>query len=136
MGEFALPCVVCGKPLKNIDDDGDDNQPGGGTEFVAAGHYGSTIHDFDFENPDDPMHLVVNLCDTCILRAIDAGTIQGRSKEIALSRHPITDQQRAWVLAQNYKHYGAAHGEDEVVDYDALMLEAGWPPGLIREEDR
>jgi len=133
MSEFALPCMKCGKPLKNIDKDGDDNQPAGGTEFVAYGHYGSTIHDPMDE--DDPLVLVASICDTCILRAIDAGVIQSRSKSIRLSRHPVSDKSRAWVMAQNYKHYGSAYGEDENVDYEDLMRKAGWPEHLIREED-
>jgi hypothetical protein len=137
MSKFALPCVKCGKPLENVEL-GDDNQPAGGTEFITYGHYGSTIHDeiaLSEEEARARMALVVNICDTCILRAIDAGVIQSRSENIRLSRHPISDKARAWVLAQNYKHYGSAYGEDENVDYEDLMRKAGWPEHLIREED-
>lgn len=125
MSKFALPCIICNKPLTNVDEDV-DNQPSGGVEFQSLGHYGSTIHDSTPWEDQEPMYLVVNICDTCVLRALDAGTIQSRSKNIVLSRHPISDEARAWVLAQNYKYYGAAYGDDEVVDYDALMREAGW----------
>lgn len=131
MSKFALPCIKCGKPLKNVDEDS-ENQPYGGTEFQTYGHYGSTIHDampgFQ-DDPEESMQLVVNVCDTCILRAIDAGVIQSRSKSISLSRHPIDESSRAWVLAQNEKEYGSAWGEDVPVDYDALMQQAGWPAG-------
>lgn len=134
MSVHALPCIKCGKPLKNVDE-GSDNQPWGGTEFVAYGHYGSTIHDPIGE--EHHLVLVANICDTCILRAIDAGVVQSRSAEyqetaeakIALSRHPITEEGRAWVLAQNEKEYGSAWGEDVPVDYDAEMQKAGWKPG-------
>lgn len=134
MSQFALPCIKCNKPLKNCDSD-IDNQPGGGTEFQSLGHYGSTIHDERMKLGDgltenNLLYLVVNICDTCILRAIDAGVIQSRSKEIVLSRHPITPEGRAWVLAQNEKHYGSAWGEDEPVDYEAKMREAGWEGDL------
>lgn len=129
MSQLALPCIKCGKPLRNCDSDS-DNQPSGGTEFQTIGHYGSTIHDQLGEDVDDGLWLIVNICDTCILRAIDAGVIQSRSKNIALSRHPITEKQRAWVLAQNEKHYGSAWGEDVPVDYDAEMRKAGWKGDL------
>ena len=134
MSRFALPCVKCGKPLGNTDE-GSDNEPAGGTEFTSYGHYGSTIHNevmFLEEGEDlaDKLQLVVNICDTCILRAIDAGVIQSRSKSIALSRHPITPEGRAWVLAQNEKHYGSAWGEDVPVDYETEMRKAGWTGDL------
>lgn len=123
MSKYALPCIVCGKPLVNVDED-IDNQPYGGTEFQSLGHYGSTIH--DVIGDDEKLWLIVNICDTCIMRAIDAGIIQSRGEYIKLSRHPITDEGRAWVLAQNEKQYGSAWGEDQPVDYDEEMRKAGW----------
>ena len=131
VSKLALPCIVCEKPLVNIDE-GVDNQPHCGTEFVAYGHYGSTI--FDPGPEDHGKVLVVNICDTCILRAIDAAVIQGRSKSIALSREPIEATQRAWVLAQNEKQYGSAWGKDQPVDYRAEMLKAGWPEHMLDDE--
>lgn len=131
MSVHALPCIKCGKPLKNVDE-GSDNQPYGGTEFQTRGHYGSTI----FDPMDDPFRLVVNICDTCILRAIDAGVIQSRSlPEVVLSRHPITPESRAWVLAQNEKEYGSAWGEDVPVDYREQMLKAGWPEDQLGDDE-
>jgi hypothetical protein len=133
VSKLALPCIACGKPLKNVDED-IDNQPYGGTEFQSLGHYGSTIHDWI---PGDPekLYLIVNICDTCIMRAIDRGVIQSRSKEITLSRHPLTETQRAWVLAQNEKEYGSAWGEDTPQDYDALMQKAGWKDGSYSDNN-
>lgn len=134
MSNLALPCIVCEKPLVNVFDDA-DNQPYCGTEFVSYGHYGSTIHDSGMNPGGAPMALVVNICDTCILRAIDAGVIQGRSKEIKLSRQPVSEQERAWVLAQNERAYGSAWGKDQPIDYRAMMIKAGWPTHLLDDED-
>jgi len=139
MSKLALPCIKCGKPLRNCDED-IDNQPSGGTEFTTYGHYGSTIHDevmflYEGAEKENLLELVVNICDTCILRAIDAGIIQSRSKEVILSRHPVTPESRAWVLAQNEKQYGSAWGDDEPVDYDAEMLKAGWSEELIGDDE-
>lgn len=136
MSEFALPCIKCGKPLKNVDADTSENQPSGGTEFITHGHYGSTI--FDSMDRTDYV-LVVNICDTCIMRAIDAGVIQGRTTirtipKIHLSRHPLSEESRAWVLAQNEKYYGSAYGEDVPVDYREQMIKAGWPEDQLGEE--
>lgn len=140
MSVHALPCIKCGKPLKNIDEDS-DNQPAGGTEFTTVGHYGSTIIDSrmeidDWSNPDESKIevFVVNLCDTCILRALDAGVIQSRSGELALSRHPVSEESRAWVLAQNEKHYGSAWGDDQPVDYREQMIKAGWPEDQLADD--
>lgn len=139
MGELALPCVKCGKPLKNVDPNGSTNQPWGGTEFTTGrGHYGSTIHDDLERDESKAMELVVNICDTCILRAIDAGVIQSQSinGSIKLANHHLSDKERAWVLAQNEKGYGSTWGEDQPVDYRALMLEAGWPEQMLDDEER
>jgi hypothetical protein len=135
MSRLSLPCVKCGKPLRNADE-GSDNQPYGGTEFTTTGHYGSTIHD---EMGNEPrMELVVNLCDTCILRAVEAGVIQSRAEDnsIVLANHHLEPKAKAWVLAQNEKMYGSAWGEDTPVDYRAKMIEAGWPEHLLDEEER
>ena len=139
MSKFSLPCIVCEKPLQNVFG-GSDNQPYCGTEFTTYGHYGSTIHDsYDGLHLDDTtgeaIQLVVNICDTCIVRAIDAGVIQGRSKTVALSRQPLTERERAWVLAQNEKTYGSAWGKDEPVDYREQMLKAGWSEELLDKEE-
>lgn len=128
MSRLALPCVKCGKPLVNVDETA-TNQPYGGTEFETLGHYGSTIHDeMGGDELGRRLVLVVNLCDTCILRAIRDGRIQSRGEggEPLLANHHLTDEQVAWVLAQNEKTYGSAWGEDEPVDYDAEMRKAGW----------
>ncbi len=135
MSRLALPCVKCNKPLINCDE-GSDNQPYAGTEFISYGHYGSTIYDA-VEIDGTSMELVVNLCDTCILRAVEAGVIQSRANDgsVKLSRHPLDAREKAWVLAQNEKQYGSAWGEDTPQDYRARMLEAGWPEDKLEAEE-
>lgn len=135
MSQHALPCLKCGKPLVNVFEDS-ENQPYGGTEFVAYGHYGSTIHDPVGRDPDR-LVLVVNICDTCIMRAIDADVIQSRGIEgrPLMAHHHLEDEGRAWVLAQNEKQYGSAWGDDQPVDYHAKMLEAGWPAEMLEGEN-
>ena len=58
----TLPCLKCGEKLNNIFADADTgNQPRGGLEFVAYGHYGSASFD-----PMDGSKLILNLCDKCV----------------------------------------------------------------------
>ena len=130
MPRHSLPCFKCGKPLINVDETS-ENQPYVGTEFTTLGHYGSTIH--DEMNPDEVrLELVLNICDTCILRGIDADVIQSRGEDghPLLSHHHLDDPARAWVLAQNEKQYGSAWGEDTPQGYETLMRKAGWKGSL------
>ena len=60
MSEDALPCFVCGKALKNVLPDS-ENQPDEGTEFRTYGHYGSTMWD-SFSGEE----LILNVCDPCL----------------------------------------------------------------------
>lgn len=58
--DAMLPCFACGKTLRNMFDDA-ENQPDKGTEFRTYGHYGSTFWDsFDGEE------LVLTVCDDCL----------------------------------------------------------------------
>ena|SRR5215831_12482047 len=121
MPRHALPCIKCGKPLINVDE-GSENQPYCGTEFVSTGHYGSTIWDQYIDSGGDEMKalvLVVNLCDTCILRAIDADVIQSRGFKngVLLSHHPIDEESRAHVLRENERQYGSAWGDDKPYEF-------------------
>lgn len=61
MSEQALlPCFKCGKTLKNVFPEA-DNQPYEATVFLTEGQYGSTFWDsFDGEE------LVLNVCDPCL----------------------------------------------------------------------
>jgi hypothetical protein len=59
----CLPCIVCGKALRNTFEDA-ENQPDGGTAFQTHGHYGSTVFD-----PMDGEYIEINVCDACLRSA-------------------------------------------------------------------
>lgn len=69
MARDALPCVVCGKELVNVEATA-ANQPFEGTAFETAGHYGSTIFD-----PMDGQYLELNVCDECLRRLAGEGKV-------------------------------------------------------------
>ena len=69
MTAIALPCIVCGKELKNISDDV-DNQPEDGLAITTLGTYGSTVFD-----PMDGNFLEFNICDQCIVNAGEQGRV-------------------------------------------------------------
>lgn len=58
--KLALPCIACGRELRNIDEAA-TNQPYAGTAFGSHGHYGSTIYD-----PMDGHYIEINVCDACL----------------------------------------------------------------------
>lgn len=70
MSDAALPCIVCGHELRNVEQSC-DNQPYGGTAFKTHGHYGSTA----FDPMDAGDFLEVNICDPCLVRAAHAGKV-------------------------------------------------------------
>jgi hypothetical protein len=74
-----LPCVVCGKKLKNLLSTG--AQPNDGLEFVSYGHYGSTVFD-----PMDGTFLALAICDPCLLKARK----QRRMLHCKQERRPLT----------------------------------------------
>jgi hypothetical protein len=65
----SLPCIVCGCKLENFGSD--ENQPLRGVEFVARGHYGSTVFD-----PIDGSRIIVNICDKCLAAAMALKKVQ------------------------------------------------------------
>ena len=65
----ALPCIVCGKLLKNVFEKC-NNQPDGATSFGSHGQYGSTIFD-----PMDGHFLEINICDDCLTKAKSQGQV-------------------------------------------------------------
>jgi len=111
MAKDALPCIVCGKPLRNVLDDA-ENQPYVGTAFTASGHYGSTVWDEGFRSQE---RLEINVCDTCLLRAADAGKVLAyRSAPTQWLYTPWKpDENRHHTLKENEKEYGSAWGADE-----------------------
>lgn len=75
MPEKALPCIVCGKELDNVDREA-VNQPHSGLAFtfVTHGHYGGTVFD-----PMDGQFIEINVCDECLVTA-------GEEKKVLLNR--------------------------------------------------
>lgn len=62
-------CIVCRKPMANIQDNG-TLQPSGGTAFQTHGHYGSTVFD-----PMDKSLLEIAVCDDCLGTASRRGDV-------------------------------------------------------------
>ena len=69
MSTEALSCITCGKKLRNVDANA-DNQPSDGTAFQSYGHYGSTVFD-----PMDGTYLEINICDPCLKKAGEFGRV-------------------------------------------------------------
>lgn len=62
MSEYGLPCIICGKSLRNVWDT--ENQPKDGICVQTTGNYGSTKWDsFNGE------FLEFNICDPCLVEA-------------------------------------------------------------------
>lgn len=68
---MTLPCFHCDKELESALPDGYGidiyNQPYAGTAFIAQGHYGSTVWDFE------PGFLEINICDDCLREKAKGG---------------------------------------------------------------
>lgn len=113
MAKDALPCIVCGKPLRNVMDDC-DNQPYVGTAFTTGGHYGSTVWDEGFTSQEQ---LEINVCDTCLLRAGDSNRVlRSREERQKVVWHSVLwapDPDRHHTLKENEREYGSAWGADE-----------------------
>jgi hypothetical protein len=73
---LTLSCVVCLKELEGMDSK--SNHPLGGLEFVAVGHYGTTVFD-----PMDGSKLAINICDPCLRDAIKRSRVVGNYSRTA-----------------------------------------------------
>lgn len=69
---YCKPCIICSKELETVDSTSDHvaEQPYGGTNFSARGHYGSTVFD-----PDGRERLSINICDECLKLKAQQGLI-------------------------------------------------------------
>jgi len=79
LSEFALPCILCGKQLRNVYRDV-DNQPNDGVVCFTSGNYGSTV--FDSFNGE---RLEFNCCDNCLVEAGAKGRVW-----ISREKRPVT----------------------------------------------
>lgn len=93
MAEYALPCIICRTPLKNVFDDC-ANQPSQGLAFKSKGHYGSTAFD-----PMDGTHLEINLCDICLDTAAEEDFVY-----VGRDRRPVVTEDNeniGWIDVHN-----------------------------------
>jgi hypothetical protein len=82
MSVAALPCIICGTPLKNVWEDA-ENQPDGGVACITEGNYGSTVYDPVMTGE----FLEFNLCDPCLVKAGEQGRIYTarRARPVAMA---------------------------------------------------
>ena len=73
--KISLPCIACGRELKQVFDEAATNQPYAGTAFRTHGHYGSTAYD-----PMDGHYLEINICDLCLVTHRDR-VVEGRDRK-------------------------------------------------------
>jgi len=67
--EIILPCLACGKELKDVGF-GSPNHASGANEFCTHGQYGSTVFD-----PLNGSRLAINICDQCLIKAAENGLV-------------------------------------------------------------
>ena len=79
MSVEALPCIVCGKTLKNVWETA-ENQPDSGVAFTSPGNYGSTVFDPVLTGE----FIEISVCDECLVRAGEQGRIY-----TARTRRPV-----------------------------------------------
>lgn len=92
MTEQALPCIACGKELKNVDKTS-TNQPYKGLAFTSHGHYGGTLFD-----PMDGQFLEVNICDQCLaFHAGKGNVLAGQSSRLLRADGAIVGSERVVI---------------------------------------
>lgn len=65
-----MNCIVCKKPLDDVIEMDNGNQPNDGLAFQSPGHYGTTVFD-----PMDGTFLEINVCDPCLVQAGKDGNV-------------------------------------------------------------
>lgn len=68
--EWALPCIKCGRELRNVFPGHVENQPNDGVVFTTSGNYGSRV--FDSLNGSI---LEITICDPCLVEAGEWGRV-------------------------------------------------------------
>jgi hypothetical protein len=140
MTKLALPCIRCGKELRNVDETA-TNQPYEGTAFQSPGHYGSTIYD-----PMDGRFIEINLCDEC-LRMYQERVLEGREAKPVRFRGSIVGwcKTPGRMLVPWNPDLGS-FDEEDALDIDEEVLEhperypeiAKWnvDPKLLLQDDQ
>lgn len=130
-----LPCLVCGRTLRNVFD-GADNQPEEGTEFRTYGAYGSTFWDSFHEE-----ELVLNVCDNCLRKHKDRLGQQKRHIPIAhpyvgmVGRVRVDRPLVAYTGSPDDTQYGVEPEQMGTDIYDTADVKAEWHDDIdnIRE---
>ncbi len=122
MGEFALPCIVCRKQLREVQADFTENQPEDGSSFSSRGAYGSTVFD-----PMDGSHVEVNICDECLVAAGERGDVLSGKNFREVVVVPDESHPRAIMTVGRERvnrplvpwHKGlAGYGDDDLLEVD------------------
>jgi hypothetical protein len=74
MNQISKACVICTGHLEDVHSGQTENQPYGGTVFVADGNYGSTVFDRTMTGWSREC-LIVNICDDCLKDAARRGLV-------------------------------------------------------------
>lgn len=115
--DALLPCLVCGKTLRNAFSD-QENQPEDGTEFRSYGHYGSSFW--------DSMHgeeLVLNVCDDCLRRHADRLGQHKRFRPVVVDRVGMVGRQ--WVDRPIVAYSGHSDPGDVKIEPEEIGIIAG-----------
>jgi hypothetical protein len=128
MPESALPCLVCGRALRNIFPGQVANQPRDGVACLTSGNYGSTLYD-----PMDGSRLEFNICDECLCRAGEQGRVYVVQDHVPVEFE--TWGVVGWAPAEYEPvpwHPGliGGYGEDASIYITADDLRAGLPVGI------
>lgn len=117
MGERALPCVICGKWLRNVMPDYTTNQPSEGTSFWTHGNYGSTVFD-----PMDGTFIEVNICDECLVRAGEQERVlAGRDRRpVYIEGWGICGHERVDRALVPWTKNLASYDENDCVRFDSV----------------
>lgn len=115
MAEWGLPCVVCGKELRNVAPDITTNQPSEGLCFWTHGTYGSTVFD-----PFDGTYIEINICDECVVEAGEQGRVlSGRDKRpVNISRWGTCGWERVDRALVPWTKDLASYDADDCVNFD------------------
>lgn len=94
---MTLPCIRCGKRLESaIRDDRPEwqpeNQPSGGTTFIARGQYGSTVFDPE-SHRFSAEFLEINVCDECMVGVAKTGRVLH-----GVTPRPLLPDYEPWTL--------------------------------------
>jgi hypothetical protein len=137
MAEYALPCLKCGRELRNVFPGDVENQPNDGVVLTTSGNYGSTV--FDSLVGDV---LEVNICDPCLVEAGEKGRVltYRRARPVAfenvgiVGRYDIPEPvYLTWNRDLPGSDEGTIHLEDEELDDPPKGITLNFTPAELRK---